>query len=431
MKLTFLSQPLDNVLPPSQNSIGIWIYEVARRLANNHQVSVYANGGRIPPKKKVIEGVTYKFFRAVPYRITRDVATRLSRYTQPEKPPFSSWFYSFEYCLQAALEMRRQGIEVVHIVNFSQFIPIVRAFNPQAKIVIHMQCEWLSQLDRESIAGRISKSNLILGCSDYITQLIRDRFPEFAHLCRTVYNGVNETDFYPAGDGSRDECPPRLLFVSRLSPEKGVHILLRAFRQVVERYPSAEIELIGSPGAAPVEYIIRLSQDEKIVSLLEFYKNGDYRDHLVAEIPASLKDQVIFSGHVKHDRVPDHYRMADILINPSLSEPFGMALVEGMASGIPVVAPRVGGMVEIIEHGECGYLVQNDDVPDLANAIINLLDHPEIRKAMGQAGRKRVLELFTWDRIVDQLLTQYNVLFAGENTPVTFPTQPFSDNPTA
>jgi glycosyltransferase involved in cell wall biosynthesis len=430
MKLAFLSQPLDNVLPPSQNSIGIWIYEVARRLAKNHQITVFANGGRIPPKTRVIEGVTYKFFRAVPYRITRDVSTRLSRYTSPEKPPFASWLYAFEYGLQAALAIRKQGIEVVHIVNFSQFIPIVRAFNPQAKIVIHMQCEWLSQLDRATIASRISKANLVLGCSEYITQLIRDRFPQFAPICRTVYNGVNENNFYPAEKDSKAR-PPRLLFVSRLSPEKGVHILLRAFRKVVERYPTAEIELIGSPSSAPVEYIIRLTHDEKIARLLAFYKGDDYYDHLVAEIPAELKDQVIFSGHVKHDRVPDHYRKADILINPSLSEPFGMALVEGMASGIPVIAPRVGGMVEIIEHGATGYLVNVDDVQDLADTILHLLDEPETRAAMGQTGRQRVMELFTWDRIVDQLLAQYQVLFAGENISVPLPSKPFSDNPTA
>jgi glycosyltransferase involved in cell wall biosynthesis len=98
------------------------------------------------------------------------------------------------------------------------------------------------------------------------------------------------------------------------------------------------------------------------------------------------------------------------LINPSIYEAFGMSLVEAMASEVPVVASRVGGMVEVIGEGETGTLVEAGNATDLANAIIDLLENETKMKSMGKAGPKRVAELFTWDRVSENLLQHYTEL---------------------
>ena len=73
----------------------------------------------------------------------------------PKRPFFSSNFVALEYILPIALDLRRNQVDIVHLQNFSQFVPIIRAFNPRIKIVLHMRCEWLSLLDREMIEPRI------------------------------------------------------------------------------------------------------------------------------------------------------------------------------------------------------------------------------------------------------------------------------------
>ena len=417
MKIAFICQPLDRVIPPSQNSIGIWIYEVARRLAKNHEVHVYANGGLKPPRAVTLEGVHFHFIRALNFN-QMNISQPIHEFFNPiDKPLFSSIGFSMEYVSQAALDIRRRGIELVQTVNFSQYAPVVKAINPNVKFVLNMQCEWLSQLDYDTIAKRLEKTDLVLGCSDYITQLVRDRFPRYAPRCHTVYNGVDETRFTPAEPGTSKAAPARILFVSRLSPEKGVHVLLRAFKEVAAQHPDVVLELIGSPGAAPLDFLVRLSGDPSITDLERYYQNGSYFEHLKAEIPPELESRVIFRGHMGRDDITARFQESDMLINPSLSEPFGMALVEGMAAGLPVIAPRVGGMVEIIQEGINGLLVNPNDPHDLALAILKLLSSPDLRAEMGKAGRQRVLEVFAWDRIVEQLLARYETMLSKIKKP--------------
>ena len=417
MKIAFICQPLDRVIPPSQNSIGIWIYEVARRLAKNHEVHVYANGGLKPRRAVTLEGVHFHFIRSRTFK-QMNAAQAIHEFFNPiDKPLFASTSFSLEYVSQAAIDIRRRGIELVQTVNFSQYAPVVKAFNPKVKFVLNMQCEWLSQLDYATIAKRLEKTDLVLGCSDYITQLVRDRFPQYAPRCQTVYNGVDEISFTPSAPGINKRTPARILFVSRLSPEKGVHVLLRAFKEVAAQHPDVELELIGSPGAAPLEFLVQLSDDQTVIDLARYYKNGSYFEHLKAEIPLELEPRVIFRGHMGRDEITARFKEADMLINPSLSEPFGMALVEGMAAGLPVIAPRVGGMVEIIQDGKTGFLVNPNDPHDLALAILKLLNSPDLRAAMGKAGRQRVSEVFTWDRIVERLLARYDTMVSEREQP--------------
>jgi len=105
------------------------------------------------------------------------------------------------------------------------------------------------------------------------------------------------------------------------------------------------------------------------------------------------------------------YRNAHILINPSLSESFGMSLVEAMASEIPVVATRVGGMVNVVGNGETGLLVESDDKDDLARAIMRLIEDPALMLRMGKSGRQRVLDKFSWEQVSASLLANYSILF--------------------
>jgi glycosyltransferase involved in cell wall biosynthesis len=311
-----------------------------------------------------------------------------------------------------ARDLQRQRCDVVHVLNFSQFVPVIRRFNPASGIVLHMQCDWLAQVDPAMIEARLADADLVLGCSEYIAREVKKAFPRFGERCRAVYNGVDVGQFAP-GDGISARAAggsARILFVGRVSPEKGVHILLDAFKTVHEHQSGTHLDIVGPHGAPPREFIVSLSRDPKVTDLIRFY-HRDYRSDLEERLPGDVAKQVSYVGDVPYAELPNRYRSADVFAFPSVwDEPFGMPNVEAMACGVPVVATRGGGIPELVEDGKTGFLVERGDAAGLAEAVLTLLKNESLRKSMGKAGRRRVMQLFTWKRVADDLLNQYSTI---------------------
>ena len=375
MRLAFIAQPIDGVLPPHQNSIGIIVYETARRLAQSCTTAVYLRGSHIRKRCEGWEGVEYRYIPMDPDKWLLRLFKKIWRLFNPKLPLFASKFYYLGYISQVALDLRLHGCDTVHILNFSQFVPIIRAFNPKITIVLEMQCEWLTQLDRTMIKQRLNKTDMIIGVSEHITGKIRRRFPEFSERCRTVFNGVDTKRFTPATGTQSVEtnASRRMLFVGRVSPEKGVHVLLDAIKTVVKRYPNLVLEIIGSKVQAPLEFIVSISDEQQVSALKAFYEEPsslDYYSYLKRQADElGIAKNVQFLGNIPQAQLVEHYRSADVLINPSFSESFGMALVEAMATEIPVIATRVGGMTEIVDQGKTGILVEPGDAPAQAKMV--------------------------------------------------------------
>jgi spore coat protein SA len=426
MKIAFVTQNWDEVVPRvgGSSSIAILTYQIARRLTRSgDEVVIYAKRGDSQPRvQRDDEGIHYRRMPvAAEDRLLKPVKLfdRLSGSLHPKRPFFASVLYYLGYALQVACDLRRQQPDIVHIHNFSQFVPIIRVFNPSAKIVLHMHCEWLTQLDPAMIARRLRQADSVIGCSEYITGKVRDRFPRFAGRCQTIFNGVDVDHFVNEnGHGmSKKTGIKRLLFVGRISPEKGVHVLLEALQKVVGRYPQVQLDVVGPPGNAPFEFLVRVSDDEQVSELASFYsrllRRGDYLSDLQRRVPSNLASRVRFVGPVPNSRVVDYYREADVLINPSFSEAFGMSLIEAMACQLPVVATRVGGMTEVVEDTQAGLLVGPGDATALADAIIRLLADDDLRERMGQAGRRRAIERYSWEQVTESLLHLYEDICCG------------------
>jgi glycosyltransferase involved in cell wall biosynthesis len=418
MKIAFISQPWNDAEPPVESgSIAIWIYQVSRRLAHDHDISIYARRPASQTKLKYVDGIRYQFVSIfLDYWMLRilkilrnKIFKRFPGWSNPNHPIFSSWRYYFGYALQIALDMRRSRYDVVHIQNLSQFVPIIRAFNPGVKIVLHMHCEWLSQLDEDIISRRLRKTDLILACSEYITRKIRGRFPQYQNRCNTIYNGVDVKKFYNenVSDNNNKRYNQRLLFVGRISPEKGLHILLDAYKKVIEYFPQTLLEFIGPKSASPLEFIFKLSDDPKVSNLSSFC-NGFYIDYLKAQIPTTLKDQVIFTGTVPHSDLNQYYCNASVYVQPSFTEAFPFPIVEAMSSSMAVVATRVGGIPEALENSKTGLLVDPGDVDKLAEAILRLLKDKKLRENMSKEARKRAIERFSWEMICNKLVLFYD-----------------------
>jgi glycosyltransferase involved in cell wall biosynthesis len=117
-----------------------------------------------------------------------------------------------------------------------------------------------------------------------------------------------------------------------------------------------------------------------------------------------LGDQVQFVGVVPNGRLGEWYESCDLFVHPSLwNEPFPLTILEAMSCGLPIVSTRVGGIPEMVAHGETGILVEPGDPDAFADAIVELLRDDARRRAMGAAGRRRVEQEFSWDRTAAQL----------------------------
>jgi glycosyltransferase involved in cell wall biosynthesis len=195
-------------------------------------------------------------------------------------------------------------------------------------------------------------------------------------------NGVETEEFAPRPDYALHD-PPTVIYVGRLHPQKGIGVLLEA--------------------------AARLRASEAI----------DFRIVLVGDGPAGeelrlqarclgLGDGVQFAGAT--ERVAEHLQAADIFVLPSRSEGLSNALLEAMASGLPVVATAIPGNVDVITHGRNGMLVAVDDPEALASACAGLLGDRSRREELGRAARMTVEARYSLDRVARDYLALYRAL---------------------
>jgi len=156
--------------------------------------------------------------------------------------------------------------------------------------------------------------------------------------------------------------PPEVLFVGRLSPEKGI------------------LDLVQAADGIP----------------LTVAGDGPLRDR----VPGAL-------GFVPHHAVGPLYERAAVVAVPSHREGFGVACAEAMAHARPVVASAVGGLLDLVVDGETGVLVPPRDVPALRRALERLLADADLRRRLGEAGRARVRERFAWPAVTDATIAAY------------------------
>lgn len=386
------------------DSVAIWTYEVARRLAERHEVVVYGRWFPGQPRAEERDGVRYE---RVDIEQPLAAVQKLVQRAKVRPVGSASSFYGIGYVLQLACELAESDYDVVHVHNLSQYAPVLRRLLPRSALVLHMHCEWLSQIGRRSAEARLSRVDRVLGCSEYVRDRVATRFPQLSARCGVVHNGVDLASF----GQSQPKPPPdpeggTVLFVGRISPEKGVHDLLDAFAKLLRERPRAELRVVGPYEPTPLEYIVGLSQEPSVRALSRFY-SGNYLEQLRGRVDPDVLRQVRFVGEVDRAHLAEEYRGADVLVNPSLSEAFGMSLVEAMAAGVPVVATWVGGMSYVVEEGKEGILVPPAAPDALERAIARVLRDDELRAALVERGLRSVEERFSWQRISEQLCGEY------------------------
>jgi glycosyltransferase involved in cell wall biosynthesis len=120
-------------------------------------------------------------------------------------------------------------------------------------------------------------------------------------------------------------------------------------------------------------------------------------------VDGGLEEKVIFHGVVGLKDLEKFYSEADIFVLPSLYEPFGIVFAEAMSFGLPIIATRVGGIPELVEDGENGFLVPPKDVNSLADAIDKLVSDAELREKFGRRSYEKSMKLNTWEECDERI----------------------------
>jgi glycosyltransferase involved in cell wall biosynthesis len=432
MKIAFVSQPIDVVLPPFQNSVGACTYGAACALAGSNDVTVY---GLEQPKQAGPEvlhrDVRFCFLPSSSSdRLLHKLRNKLSKLVQMSTPISTSRLFYPNYGRQVAQELANGQFDVIHIQHAVRYVPAIRRLNPKSKIVLHLHAEWFSQSKPSKLAKQLKELDLLTAVSDHITHKTQTQAAALADRCKTVYNGINDHEFSTGRDYSAFEHRrlKRIMYAGGVSPHKGIHVLLDAFQIVAECYPDVRLEIIGPPGSYPLEETFELQDRALIEEITPFYRKGlaalvqrklsgdrggsdTYPAHLRSRMSAGVADKVEFLGLIPRPELVQRYYDTDIFVFPPIwDEGFGIPPVEAMAAGAAVVASRSGGVAETVVHGETGLLVEKNDPQALAKAILVLLSDDAMRERMGRAGQRRVMEQFTWNRVAEKMERNYQLL---------------------
>lgn len=202
-----------------------------------------------------------------------------------------------------------------------------------------------------------------------------------------VHYGIDLTPFVQAKPAAGKGPGPTVGTMGRLDPDKGHDVFLRAARVVAERYPDARFLIAGHD---PTGYRPHLQQ-------------------LIAEL--GLERQAKLVGFVAD--VPAFMAELDVFVLASRTEGFGQVLVEAMAAGRPVVASAIAPITEIVTHGVTGLLVPPEDPRSLAEAIVQLLENPNLRARLAAQARQEALSRFSADVMCRKMLRVYRHVLVG------------------
>jgi glycosyltransferase involved in cell wall biosynthesis len=419
LKIALIHQPWSVIEPPvtSADSIALWSDEVARRLTSDCDITCYSRHWGNQPRIQTVNGIEY---RHMSVSIDRWVKGGFEKFDEWGLRPKSRPFYASSLCYRQFIhgvlkDLKRLAPHIVHVQNFSQFVPMIRDVLPDTEIILHMHAEWLAQIDRDWMMPRIGEADSVIFCSNFFAQQTRDAWPQYAGRCRVVYNGATLKEF--EGTGVERTGPKRLLFVGRVSPDKGVHVLVQAFKQVLEKHPTTELKIVGPFATLPKSFCLSMSNEPLMQDLARFY-DSPYVEQLKEMLTPEMAKQTEITGPISRADLVDQFKRCSVLVLPSIyPEGFGIPIVEAAACRAPAVCARRGGMPEVVEQNKTGIIVESGNVDALAAALIRLLDDESLRQQMGNAAYERVVNNFTWDRIAASLLSEYRRL-AGHTSAV-------------
>ena len=321
--------------------------------------------------------------------------------TELGHPNFLTWVLLFNHFLSKRMADVNQSFDfdVLHVhdwlaafsgISFKHYLkkPMV--------LTVHSteigRSQGLHSPDSFSINGiewwATYEADRVIVCSQSMKTEICDHFSLPLDKVDVIPNAIDPTKYqisidrgavrqrYGVGYGEK-----LILCLGRLVPQKGIEYFIRAIPQIARRYPEAKYIIVGE---------------------------GWSRDILEAEARASGHGEKIqFTGFASDQEVIDILISADVLVVPSIYEPFGIVALEGMATGVPVVASQVGGLAEIIDHDRTGIFVYPRSPNSIAWGIDQVLSDPDHAKWLTKNAKEKLHNAYSWDAVAMKTVEVY------------------------
>ncbi len=365
----------------------------AAMVRRGHDVHVFTRGDEGQDGYSFIDGVHY---HRCPFDLHPDFVTEVG-----------NMCHSFVASVAAAEAHQNRLFDVVHGHDWLCAKGIVETKNDCGRPTVftvhstqfgrdgnhhaHGNCERVREIEHEGtyVADRV------ITVSGVLADEVKWQYQVPDWKLRVAYNGIDCRRFdHPVdcaacrqryGIGPRD---PMVLFVGRMTTQKGPDILLDAVPGILERHPDAKVVFVG---------------DGDMRGELE------WRAHQKGVWPA-----VRFTGAMApNGEVTELYKSCDVVCVPSRNEPFGIVVLEAWAAGKPVIATLNGGPRDFVSHGEDGLLI-HDDAFAVCTAVWDLFgDFGQVRR-MGENGRAKAVNEFGWDAVATQTELVYQEIAGGD-----------------
>jgi glycosyltransferase involved in cell wall biosynthesis len=363
---------------PPEEGIGNYVYGLSTQLIKKgHHVTIITRGSRKTPELEHLGNI--EILRA------------------PFLPVYPFYMKLHKIFLNSLFKAHEQNFDIVHIHSpltppLQTSLPIIATIHTPMKT--DTEASFNETKNLRTIIWKLSGTFIsyplevaLIKRADLITVVARSvanelqDYPIGQKDIIVMGNGIDSTMFTPIQHNSSEKY---ILFTGRLSYRKGLFDLIESAQYVCAHHPEISFYITGS-GILSEKLKERISE----LGLTQHFK---------------------FLGFVTREELIRLYQHATLYVLPSHYEGLPTVLLEAMACGLPVVATAVSGNLDVITDQKNGLLIPPKAPQQLAEAITNVLDDENLRKTLGANARKTIEQHYTWDKISDHFLTQYQSL---------------------
>jgi glycosyltransferase involved in cell wall biosynthesis len=243
------------------------------------------------------------------------------------------------------------------------------------------------RIARYLTAKTIEKADLVLSNSYHLLREGEKIVPDIRQKSKVVGNGLEISEFENVDPYFYER--KYLLSISNFVYKKGQDILIRAYGKARQMFGGELPDLLLVGDGPELEKCRRLAKE------------------------LSLEGNVKFLGRINPRDIPGLLKGCEFFVHPARKEPFGIVILEAMASGKAIVSTKVGGIPEIIKGNRVGILVEPESAEELARGIVRLVENPGLAEKFGKRGEK-LARGHSWERVVDKYVEAYNSIVRGK-----------------
>ncbi|MBI2656564.1 glycosyltransferase family 4 protein [Candidatus Woesearchaeota archaeon] len=326
-----------------------------------------------------------------PYMSSQEYKKSLGKKTSPKIYGSTLFDEVYRYTLAAEKIAEEEEFDVIHCHDWMTFGAGIRAKRKKNKpLVLHVHATELDRTGGHQVNQYVydlerhgmHKADKVIAVSNFTKNKIMAHYAVASEKISVVHNAVDFSHHYYDEDFEIKKTDKVVLFLGRVTLQKGPDYFVHAAKKVLEHEKNVKFIIAGSGDMEP-------SVIEKAAEL-------------------GIADKVLFAGFLNEDDVERAYKMADVYVMPSVSEPFGITALEAMKSKTPIIVSKQSGVSEVIRH--C-LKVDFWDINEISSKIISLLRYKPLHETLKDNAYLEVKK-FSWDNPAEKCIEVYNELIS-------------------